>query len=251
MLFHGTIDKLKEPFSVRLKEFFSLNKTGTIYKDYIPKLQHDTDGLILSREDEGYTPGRCDTLLKWKPPSLNSIDFRLKIDSKGAKEGELGGKKYCLMVLADGSREEISMAEINPKYLKKDGFNPSDFDNKIIECVYTRVGKGFEFKMLRQRTDKTKPNTYSTACNVWKSICKPLEIDGLLVCIRLESYSVKFGLKPNQSVQPTNSLIVPQINTSADSLQQRHELNYKLKRPNSNQEPAQREQLESKSKRHN
>lgn len=26
-----------------------------------------------------YKPGRCDSILKWKPPNLNSVDFRLKI----------------------------------------------------------------------------------------------------------------------------------------------------------------------------
>ena len=244
---HGTINKLREPFSVRLKEFFPLTETENIYKNYIPKLLHDNDGLILSREDEGYTPGRCDTLLKWKPSSLNSIDFRLKIHPIKAREGELGGKEYSLMVLADGSREETSFAEINPKDLKKDGFNPVDFDNKIIECIYKRVGKGFEFQMLRQRTDKTKPNTYSTAYNVWESICKPLEIDQLLAFIHSESHSAKSIIKPNKTVLPTSSLIVPQINTSqsGDLLQ----TNPKLKRLSSNQDMPQGEQIESKSKR--
>ena len=242
----GIIDKQREPFSVRLKEFFSLTKTGTIFKDYIPKLQHKTDGLILSREDEGYTPGRCDTLLKWKPPTLNSIDFRLKITSDPPREGELKKKKYNLMVLVDGSREETSYAEIHPTDLKKDGFNPSEFDNKIIECNYIRVGSSFEFRMLRQRTDKTKPNTYSTAQNVWESICKPLEIEKLLEVIQFESYSVKFGSKPNQVMPPTNSLIVPQSNTS-DSLQQKHDT--ARKRSNSNQDPQHRKQTESKSKK--
>lgn len=29
-----------------------------------------------------YKPGRCETLLKWKPPMHNSIDFKLKTFSK-------------------------------------------------------------------------------------------------------------------------------------------------------------------------
>ena len=193
------IDKRREPFSVRLKEFFPLIETGYIYKNYIPKLQHGNDGLIMSREDEGYIPGRCDTLLKWKPPSLNSIDFRLKIECVSAREGLLAGKEYKLMVMNDGSRDEVVFALLNPKDLKKDGFNPLDYDNKIIECTYPKTDKGLDFKMLRQRTDKTKPNTYSTAHNVWKSIQEPLEIDALLNFISNKSYSAKFGPKPNQN----------------------------------------------------
>lgn len=30
-----------------------------------------------------YKAGRCDDILKWKPPSLNSVDFRLKITKVG------------------------------------------------------------------------------------------------------------------------------------------------------------------------
>ena len=153
----------------------------------------------MSREDEGYIPGRCDKLLKWKPPSLNSIDFRLRKHSEKAREGLLAGKVYNLMVMKDGTRDEISFAELNPRDLKKDGFNPLDFENKIIECTYLKNDRGFEFKMLRQRTDKTKPNTYSTADNVWQSICNPLEIDDLLEFIAKDSYSAKFGHKPNQN----------------------------------------------------
>ena len=84
------IDKGKEPFSVRLKEFFSVSKTGVIYED-IPKLHYEVDGLIFSVDNQGYFPGRCEWLLKWKPLSLNSIDFRLKIETITARQGELGG----------------------------------------------------------------------------------------------------------------------------------------------------------------
>lgn len=40
------------------------------------KLGHKTDGLIFNRNDEEYISGTCEYLLKWKPPELNSIDFR-------------------------------------------------------------------------------------------------------------------------------------------------------------------------------
>ncbi|GAA6079194.1 mRNA-capping enzyme, partial [Tachysurus ichikawai] len=32
-----------------------------------------------------YKPGRCDEILKWKPPSHNSVDFRLKISKVGGE----------------------------------------------------------------------------------------------------------------------------------------------------------------------
>ncbi|TKS76257.1 mRNA-capping enzyme HCE MCE1 [Collichthys lucidus] len=33
----------------------------------------------------GYKAGRCDDILKWKPPNLNSVDFRLKITKVGGE----------------------------------------------------------------------------------------------------------------------------------------------------------------------
>lgn len=32
-----------------------------------------------------YKAGRCDDILKWKPPNLNSVDFRLKITKVGGE----------------------------------------------------------------------------------------------------------------------------------------------------------------------
>ncbi|TWW68737.1 mRNA-capping enzyme HCAP1 HCE, partial [Takifugu flavidus] len=42
-----------------------------------------------------YKPGKCDDILKWKPPNLNSVDFRLKI-TKVTGEGLLP-KTYGLL----------------------------------------------------------------------------------------------------------------------------------------------------------
>ncbi|KAI6660371.1 mRNA-capping enzyme-like [Oopsacas minuta] len=214
------IDKRREPFSIRLKEFFPLVDTGYIYKNYIPKLQHGNDGLILSRENEGYIPGRCDTLLKWKPPALNSIDFRLKIENVEAREGLLAEKTYNLMVLKDGRKDEMSFIKLDPRDMKKDGFNPLEFDNKIIECTYIKVEN--RFKILRQRTDKTQPNTYSTAQNVWESICNPLEIDDLLECIQKESFSARLGHKPHQNVGKSTANIHQQNHIQPQNLKRRN-----------------------------
>nr|XP_048701006.1 mRNA-capping enzyme isoform X3 [Caretta caretta] len=59
---NGLIDKAQEPFSVRNKPFFDIHAARKKYK-----------------------PGRCDDILKWKPPSLNSVDFRLKITRIGGE----------------------------------------------------------------------------------------------------------------------------------------------------------------------
>ena len=43
---------------------------------------------LISRDlvsPQRYKAGRCDDILKWKPPNLNSVDFRLKITKVGGE----------------------------------------------------------------------------------------------------------------------------------------------------------------------
>ena len=41
------------------------------------KLEHENDGLIFTEDRCPYHPGTCTAIYKWKPPHLNSIDFKL------------------------------------------------------------------------------------------------------------------------------------------------------------------------------
>ena len=46
---------------------------------------HSVNISLPSLSLQKYKPGRCDEILKWKPPSLNSVDFRLKITKVGGE----------------------------------------------------------------------------------------------------------------------------------------------------------------------
>ncbi|XP_034965306.1 mRNA-capping enzyme isoform X2 [Zootoca vivipara] len=132
----GQIDKAQEPFSVRNKPFFDIHISKKKYK-----------------------PGRCDDILKWKPPSLNSVDFRLKITRVGG-EGLLPHNVGLLYV---GSLD-TPFAQIKvTKDLKQ-------YDNKIIECKFENNSWVF----MRQRIDKSFPNAYTTAMAVCNSIRHPV-----------------------------------------------------------------------------
>ncbi|XP_038032832.1 mRNA-capping enzyme isoform X2 [Anas acuta] len=81
----GLIDKAQEPFSVRNKPFFDIYASRKLLEgSFAREVSHEVDGLIFQPTGK-YKPGRCDDILKWKPPSLNSVDFRLKITRIGGE----------------------------------------------------------------------------------------------------------------------------------------------------------------------
>lgn len=82
--------------------------------EQIPKLKHKSDGIIWTPVKYPYTPGTCEKLyvwltyilqhitntfdrLKWKPPELNTVDFR--IAARWSKEHK---PIYSIEVLSNG-----------------------------------------------------------------------------------------------------------------------------------------------------
>lgn len=155
----GQIDKTKEPFSVRNKPFFDIHASRKLLEgSFTAQVSHEVDGLIFQPCGK-YKPGRCDDILKWKPPSLNSVDFRLKITKVGG-EGLLPQTVGLLYV---GSYDMPFAQMKATKELKM-------YDNKIIECSFNNNTWVF----MRQRIDKSFPNSYDTAMAVCNSIQHPV-----------------------------------------------------------------------------
>ncbi|XP_072534742.1 mRNA-capping enzyme [Salminus brasiliensis] len=161
----GQIDKTKEPFSVRNKPFFDINAARKLLEgSFTSQVSHEVDGLIFQPIGK-YKPGRCDDILKWKPPSLNSVDFRLKISKVGG-EGLIPQTVGLLYV----GNYDVPFAQMKvSKELKQ-------YDNKIIECTF----KNNTWVFMRQRIDKSFPNSYDTAMAVCNSIQFPVTKENLL-----------------------------------------------------------------------
>ncbi|KAM4694089.1 mRNA-capping enzyme [Discoglossus pictus] len=155
----GHIDKAHEPFSVRNKPFFDIHAARKLLEgSFAKEVSHEMDGLIFQPIGK-YKPGRCDDILKWKPPNMNSVDFRLKITRVGG-EGLLTQNVGLLYV---GSYDRpFSQIKVS-KDLKQ-------YDNKIIECKFENNCWVF----MRQRVDKSFPNSYETALAVCNSIQNPV-----------------------------------------------------------------------------
>lgn len=164
----GQIDRTKEPIGIRIKDFFDVKSTYKFFASKFQKtLSHEIDGLIFQPVKMGYVPGRCDKVLKWKPPTHNSVDFRLKI----IRETRPGMLETHIGQLFVGNQDTPFSQIPVTKDIK-------NLNNKIIECRFNMQKKQWEF--MRERTDKSYPNAYNTAVNVCKTIFSPITREYLL-----------------------------------------------------------------------
>ncbi|XP_053672944.1 mRNA-capping enzyme [Anopheles nili] len=176
------LDRDSEPFGVRLKQFWNITQSKALLgPKFTEGLGHEPDGLIFQPSLEPYISGVCPHVLKWKPHNMNSIDFRLMIADE-RKPGHVNLKKGLLYV---GGMEH-HYAEIKlTKELRK-------LHTKIIECKFV----GNAWVLMRERTDKSFPNSYETATNVWESIRNPVTEDHLLALINKEGFRSDTELMP-------------------------------------------------------
>ncbi|XP_004628277.1 mRNA-capping enzyme isoform X1 [Octodon degus] len=189
----GLIDKTQEPFSVRNKPFFDIHASRKLLEgNFAKEVSHEMDGLIFQPVGK-YKPGRCDDILKWKPPSLNSVDFRLKITRVGG-EGLLPQNVGLLYV--GGFERPFAQIKVT-KELKQ-------YDNKIIECKFENNSWVF----MRQRTDKSFPNAYNTAMAVCNSISNPVTKEMLFEFIDRRAVASQ-GQKRKHHLDPDTELMPP------------------------------------------
>ncbi|XP_060593527.1 mRNA-capping enzyme-like [Ruditapes philippinarum] len=173
----GALDKTKEPFSVRIKPFWDVVTARKILDgDFASQVSHEVDGLVFQPVPDPYHPGRCKDVLKWKPPELNSVDFKLVITIDAGGEGMLKTKRAYLYVT--GLDKPFSEMKFS-KDLK-------ELDKKIIECCFDPSINSWKF--MRVRTDKSFPNHYSTAVAVCESIQRPVTKDILFRVTEVERW---------------------------------------------------------------
>ena len=123
----GYYDYAAEEFTIRRKEFWSLEKTSWTCKSHVPQLTHESDGLIFQPSKAKYETGRCHNLFKWKFAHLNSVDFFFKdgdlyLDGDGLGRG--AKKMPGFKAVVDPTREDQA-----PGW-------PHAYNNNTIECVW-------------------------------------------------------------------------------------------------------------------
>jgi mRNA-capping enzyme len=132
--------------------------------------------------------------LKWKPPSHNSVDYKLMI-ARESRAGMLNSQIGLLFV--GGHQKEFSTMKVT-RGLK-------EHDKKIIECTWDFEKN--EWKFMRVRTDKSFPNAFATACGVWESIRNPIYKDDLIGFI--ENYGWKPSGQPLKRPHTDNVIMPP------------------------------------------
>ncbi|WKY11709.1 hypothetical protein Q1695_003352 [Nippostrongylus brasiliensis] len=178
----GRIRKEKEPMSVRVKDFWEMEALPKLFEPKFTKnVGHEIDGLILQPVDAPYTPGRSDIVLKWKPPSHNSIDFKLQI-RKVVKEGEL--PQHIGYLYVQHANEPMATMKATKKLLP--------YDNKIIECTFDNG----QWVFMRERTDKSLPNALKTAQSVYNSMINPIDKNMLI------DFVARYGYKRHVRQEP-------------------------------------------------
>lgn len=171
----GRIDPSRESFGIRRKDFWEIVGAKKILSPQF-KVGHETDGLIFQPVPDPYQMGTCDTILKWKPHTLNSIDFRLKIIETNAPGCVREKVAHFYVIGLDRPFFHIPLRAIKDPVAREELKN---YNNKLVECVWD-IGW---FKVIRERTDKDKPNSVTTAEKVMKSIMHPVTKEHLLKVI--------------------------------------------------------------------
>lgn len=185
------MDFTQEPFSLELKEFYTVRDVAYVFNDVIPGLKHENDGIIFTPVPDHYVRGTCDALLKWKPAHMNTVDFRLIIEWRQRQPRyQIQMARGAMNVFAGWLDPPEPDPEVDDEEtLEKKRRQCRDLqtlNGKIIECSFDHDwhtttyepgrdwSNGMRYKggwrYERPREDKNTPNDEGVVHKVMKSI---------------------------------------------------------------------------------
>ena len=159
MFIKGILRLAKDPVLIKLKKMVSMCDLCEYYNNTVKNLSHESDGLIFTPINEPIKLGTHNTMFKWKPRDLNTIDFQVKWT---------GNHRCALYVQEKGTL--VFESEIQ---------NPTPFmemlkEDTIVECMYMKDEYPMWWKPVGVRSDKTYPNSrftfYRTLVNIKEDI---------------------------------------------------------------------------------
>ncbi|CAD6500545.1 BgTH12-06255 [Blumeria graminis f. sp. triticale] len=165
-------------FSMELKKMVSSYAVEHIFKEIIPSLAHGNDGLIFTCRKSGYKFGSDPKILKWKPETENSIDFRLRLefpqiqpdDSSAEHCLNLSGLPIFHLLINAGEKEgDVRFSTMHVEMDEWEAFKAETkpVNNRIVECFMDEKKR---WRYMRFRDDKINANYTSTVDSVIESI---------------------------------------------------------------------------------
>ncbi|KAI0567190.1 mRNA capping enzyme [Gracilaria domingensis] len=138
-------------------------------------LCNENDGVILAPVGIPYKTRKCEALLKWKPPHLNSIDFTLQLERAHDERRNVPTVKP--FIAYKGERGLIRLREviIPSKQKIKWAADFDRFNGAVVELSYDK--QAGEWRFLRVRDDKEGPNFASTVIDTLETIVESVERD--------------------------------------------------------------------------
>ncbi|KAM0671901.1 subunit alpha of mRNA capping enzyme [Ordospora colligata] len=172
---HIQITNESPPICFYVKQMLKGYGFWEIYKK-IPELKHGNDGLIFTPVNEAYCVGKRGEILKWKPASLNTMDFKMVRHSKDSNI-------YDLICIGKRGKEMVF-----DQFLSTN-IHESNLDGVIGEFLYDADGYYWDFdelvlrkggwKLYKTRLDKDSPNNIKVVCNILESLKDDLSIEKL------------------------------------------------------------------------
>ncbi|KAJ2076916.1 Dcp1p-Dcp2p decapping enzyme complex alpha subunit [Coemansia sp. RSA 988] len=162
------------PIVAEMKSFQRSYGVPLLYNEVIPRLKHKSDGLIFTSVSAPYTSGTCQKIIKWKPASENSIDFKLRIIQRSPPQ-------IMLMVWqGDNNYTDYGPLAMRAEDWHTTFANIPDLDGRIAEVVYDpEYDPPARWRFMRFREDKPHGNHISVVDSIIESIKDNMELDEL------------------------------------------------------------------------
>jgi mRNA guanylyltransferase len=174
-----------QAFKVEMKDMQVAYGIEMMFRQVLPNLKHGNDGLIFTCRNSEYRHGTDQNILKWKPVTENTIDFRLRLRFHTVEPDEYdradgvnepyvdydGVPDAELWVYAGDNRAEPYML-FKPLYLTEDEWDTlktlgDPLNDRIVECAMDEQGR---WRLHRFRDDKAEANHTTTVNSVMQSI---------------------------------------------------------------------------------
>lgn len=208
VLMHRTLDKrlayfkekVLKPYNAMYRRFpeekqhrvFAVEDKSTqvsygiemMFREIIPMVKkiHGNDGLIFTCRSTPYRIGTDEHILKWKPPSENTVDFRMRLefpllepDSEDEADGVVEPYPdydampvfHLFVMLSAGEYRLYGEMHVLPEEWEDLKALRQPLDDTIAECSQDEQGR---WRFHRLREDKLDANHISTVEKVLESI---------------------------------------------------------------------------------